>query len=69
MGANGVTPRTNLCLELLLMPLMPLIQAGFLWYADRTVRSHAARRNATAAGAATASGAGASGAAAAGGEQ
>ena len=41
---NGVTPGNDLLLEVLLAPVVRLVGAGFCWFMDRVVKSHAAKR-------------------------
>eukprot|EP00128_Syssomonas_multiformis_P007999 Colp12_sorted_trinity150504_noHs@19527 len=45
MGVSGCTPRSNLLIELALLPLVGLIGAGFTFFMDYTVRTHKKKTN------------------------
>ncbi len=41
VGANGIAPRNNYVAELLMTPVVFLLQPIFVWYFDRVVKSGA----------------------------
>jgi len=45
MGANGIAPRNNTPLEMLVAPLLPIVQLGFVLFLDGTAASAAAADN------------------------
>jgi hypothetical protein len=44
VSVNGMTPRANVALELLLSPLLVLVQLGFTAFMDFVVRSHGKKK-------------------------